>query len=187
MLSQQNDFSHESVGLACTNSPKDGDHDMNRGADSQKSLKTVKPLESIVGDERHAIWLALEVFIGHPIELINVAHSITPIWSNDSTRYKKRKLNSYFIETNAAEPMLRVSFVVCGPNEESFFECCDVELQNTKKGVSCQESQAKVQPSASMSLIRMVNNIPILDGCDALACGIVQDILSKKSPRLLRP
>ena len=36
-------------------------------------------------------------------------------------------------------------------------------------------------PSAKMTLVRMVNRIPLLDGAEASACGLVQCLASKKS------
>jgi hypothetical protein len=158
--------------------------DSNRNKTSLIQAKAV-----LVNDERHAIWKAAETFLGRPIRINDVAHSIIPITSNTSSNLKKRTLDSKFKDPSGLQPMLRVSLIVCGPNEEpveypyddiDFPNICEGE-ENLRSNGSLPENLSKESSSASLSLVRMVNNIPLLDSSEALACGLVQGLLSKKS------
>lgn len=198
--------SNDRVGFTFSNSPEDSrvqnlknesDFEEDDEIDSKENRvngrsmeRLIKTESEIIINERRAIWQASQVFLGRPVELMNVSHSITPIETNVSNRRKKRKTESSLVDSNTSKPMIRVSLVVCGPPEESAFEYDELELQKydlehenyfATKRASVPESQTNAVSSASMSLIRMVNNIPILDSCEALACGLVQGVLSKKN------
>jgi len=109
-------------------------------------------------DERSRIWKAAQAYLERPIELKNVAHSIVSIRIDNTALHGK----------NA--PKLEVDFIVHGPDDES-----DSELLEDADEPTLQQDN-----SAALSLVRMINRIPLLDGAEAVACGLVQAIASKK-------
>jgi hypothetical protein len=132
----------------------------------------------IGSEERRAVWKATTQFLGRAIDIKNVSHSVVPI---RATRSK----------ANSPLPVMKVSIIVGGPFDD--FKQDDVELQLSpehnedtnydNESNIVRESYAidgSCTPSASMQLVRMINNIPMLDSSEALACGLVQGVVSSK-------
>jgi hypothetical protein len=99
--------------------------------------------------QRKAIFQAAQSYLQHPVKLKNIAHSVQPI-----------RLGEDWNGPHA--PKLEVDLIVC-PHEEGSTETNDTD----------RESKASIQ------LIRMVNHIPLLDGAEATACGLVHGISNK--------
>lgn len=140
-------------------------------------------------DERHAVCNATQIFLGRPVDQRNVAHSVVPIRSEHMPTPKPKAGDR---NQKQVGPRLKVSIIVTGPNEDSDvgFE----ELASDTEGFHSEEDELPPEEnlksikkshlgssSATMTLIRMVNNIPLLDSSEALACGLVQGVASKKS------
>jgi hypothetical protein len=133
---------------------------------------------------RVKIWKATQNFLGCSIELANVAHSTVPIRIDgdlsDTRSLKKKRLSG---------PQLTVGVVVHGTtnmqDDEWAMNEASGELQDeTRNLISDKETfvaeSTSIRESASMVVIRMVNKIPILDSAEAVACGLVQCVASKK-------
>ena len=106
------------------------------------------------GDTRKDIQRAVSCFLRCNIELKNVAHSIQYIRNG-----KRRTKNS---------PTLEVDVIVYEKDDD------DHDNEETT-------NNTPDMPSAQMTLVRMVNRIPLLDGAEASACGLVQCLASKQS------
>ena len=104
-------------------------------------------------DTHKDIQRAVSCYLRCNIELRNVAHSIQYIRNG-----KRRTKNS---------PTLEVDLIV--------YEKDDNDGDNEEANNNPE------MPSAQMTLVRMVNRIPLLDGAEASACGLVQCLASKKS------
>lgn len=109
---------------------------------------------SIEADEdiRIQIQRAVSGHVSRNIDIRNVAHSMQPIRNG-----KRRTKNS---------PMLEVDMIAYKKSTD------EEETEETDEGE---------MPSAQMTLVRMVNRIPLLDGAEAAACGLVQSVATKKS------
>jgi hypothetical protein len=105
--------------------------------------------------QRKAIQKAVHTYLQRSIQLWNVAHSVQPIRLLQQTTVSADPSNT------TPPPHLQVDMVVCGPNDDS-------------DDVSADE------PVATLKLIRMVNSIPLLDGAEATACGLVQGLSNKQ-------
>ena len=102
--------------------------------------------------EREAILTATRNFMGCPtIKLKNIAVSIQPIRLGSA-----RPLS-------ATAPKLEVDVVITPHRDQ------DLE----------REEDTSEPPVARLELVRLVNNVPLLDGAEASACGIVQGITNK--------
>jgi hypothetical protein len=129
-------------------------------------------------DERRAVWKATSQFLGREINFDNVSHAVIPI---RSTRMKRK---SHY------EPVMKVSIVVAGPDDDLDqndleIQSCDEEYNIEAEKISSDDfgesnSCRNINPSASMQLVRMINNIPMLDTSEACACGLVQSVASSK-------
>lgn len=96
----------------------------------------------------------VRAYLKLPVEVKNVAVSCQTIRLESVTNAEDR-------------PTLEVALVVYGDDHDAV-ECTVDE--------SCLSDR-----SAKMILVRMVNQVPLLDGAEALACGLVQGIASKQS------
>jgi hypothetical protein len=154
------------------------------GTDSEASALNSEP-PSI---ERLGIWKATQLFLGRPVDLANVAHVRVPIRtkSKATANRKPQKLAH-------SGPKLEVDVIVHGPDDdaddyqygtEAGFdgpdEDRDSDDESFLKGHSKKIGNTETSSSASMVLIRMVNKIPLLDSSEAVACGLVQGLSSKK-------
>jgi hypothetical protein len=133
---------------------------------------------------RVKIWKATQNFLGCSIELANVAHSTVPIRIDgdlsDTRSLKKKRLSG---------PELTVGVVVHGTtnmqDDEWAMNEASGELQEETRNLNSDKEtfvaeSTSIRESASMVVIRMVNKIPILDSAEAVACGLVQCVASKK-------
>ena len=111
-------------------------------------------------NRRLQILAAANAYLKRPVELENVAHSIQPI--GRSTR-----------QNHEVRPTLEVNMIVYGPddNEEDEDGAPQSQIEDTLGEL----------PSAKLMLIRMVNGVPLLDGAEAFACGLVQGIAQLQS------
>jgi hypothetical protein len=111
---------------------------------------------------RMLIQTAVSSYLQKPISLENIATSIQRL-RPPGTVVEQKKKNC---------PSLAVDMIVC-ENEQN-----DVEHNNNFDG----DNIENIDPaSANIYVIRMVNQIPLLDGAEASACGIVQGITRNHS------
>ena len=159
--------------------------DESDSTDDDDADAAAKPQEP-VSDERRAIWKATEQFLGHPVEFRNVAHAIVPIRASSSKSRGK------------AGPQLEVDIIVHGPRDDDDDDEEEEEVEDLQNNLfddgmsqngDLEPIDGKPLPmkhyddknkAASMVLIRMVNKIPLLDSAEAVACGLVQGLSSKK-------
>jgi hypothetical protein len=106
---------------------------------------------------------AISSYLKRNIDIRNVAHSIQPIRNAEKRRNTKNS------------PTLEVDLVVYSEPEGDELE--DEKPENLPQS----GSNETAMPMAKMTLIRMVNRIPLLDGAEAAACGLVQGVISKQS------
>ena len=116
-------------------------------------------------DERTRIWKAAQLYLGHPLRLINVVHALVPI-----------RVEGYH-PTGASCPKLEVDLIVHGEDGEG--ESADLEADDDDDD-DTEMISGGGSGSAGMLLVRMVNRIPLLDGAEAVACGLVQGLAAKK-------
>ena len=123
-----------------------------------------------VCEGRRAIWKATQQFLGHSVEFRNVAHTVVPIRAK-STKGRGR-----------SSPQLEVDVIVHGPRDDNEGLSRDGEEAGEHIGEDFQptKSSDEQNKAASMVLIRLVNKIPLLDSSEAVACGLVQGLSSKK-------
>jgi hypothetical protein len=141
---------------------------------------------SVPNKERVAIWKATQEFLGRRIDIANVAHARLPIRTNQNpTRRKAEDANQ------ATGAILEVDVIVHGPyddDDDSRHICREggVSSDDSDDESEVEEKSERdtiqdgISSSASMVLVRMVNKIPLLDSAEAVACGLVQGISSKK-------
>ncbi len=111
---------------------------------------------------RSLIQAAVSSYLQKPMLLENIASSIQRLRSTGTVVEQKKK----------DFPSLAVDMIVC-KNEHN-----DVEHNNDFVGGNI----GNIDPvSATIYVIRMVNQIPLLDGAEASACGIVQGIARNHS------
>jgi hypothetical protein len=104
-------------------------------------------------ETREELQRAVSQFLKCNISLSNIAHSIQSI-KNGKRRTK-------------TSPTLEVDMIVY-----------DKPTRDDEHDALTHEAAI---PSAPMTLIRMVNRIPLLDGAEACACGLVQSLAAKQS------
>ena len=131
--------------------------------------------------KKKQILRAVQRYLNRTIELENVAYSSQRIWKNP----KKSQKNNFM---SNCSPMLEVNLIVCGNNEnndDSIYDIAsDVEnssddyIQNNNPLITSSDFNPSV---AKLILVRMVNNIPLLDGAEAHACGLVRGLSSRNS------
>ena len=118
-------------------------------------------------NERTQICKASQLYLGRSFDESNVAHAIVPI------RIKARSSSS----SGKSQPKLEVFLIVHGPGEE---EEGDIEQLVSDEDNELDDHEEIPSRTASMVLVRMVNRIPLLDSSEAVACGLVQSVASKK-------
>ena len=106
---------------------------------------------------RFEILTAATAYLRRPVEMKNVAHSVHPIGRGSR-------------HSHDTQPTLEVHMIVYGPSDDD--EEDDLSVVDDGLGES---------PSAKLMLVRMVNGVPLLDGAEATACGLVQGIIQKQS------
>jgi hypothetical protein len=116
--------------------------------------------------QRLAIWKAVQVYLGQPVELKNVAHALVPI------RFQATESNTDPSNSNMGR--LEVDIVARGPEE-------DEDEDDDEEESGSVQSEQTTDESGKLVLIRMVNRIPLLDCSEAVACGLVQGLVAKKS------
>jgi hypothetical protein len=137
--------------------------------------------------ERIQIWNAVKSFLGQTIDLANVSHVSVPIRiEGESSEKRSSKSKNAMLQG----PQLTVNVIVHdakGQDEELLLNDGTGEFweergsPTTDNKVLVADSCTDMKTPASMVLIRMVNNIPLLDSAEAVACGLVQCLASKKS------
>lgn len=139
--------------------------------------------------ERLSIWKATQRFLGQNINLMNVANVCVPIKIKSPGTNRRAKPN------DPSSPTMEVAVVVHGRAEDDDDELVvdDSEAESDLDSDSdpdevdsftgdtlTRSKDSFTDSSASMVLVRMVNKIPLLDSAEAVACGLVQGISSKK-------
>ncbi len=118
--------------------------------------------------QKKLIQAAVSSYLQKSVPVENIAHS------NQRIRIEGGKLESDTRKSNG--PSLEVCMIVCEREEE---ESNDEQEFSDEDTIN---SNADIDPkTAKIFLIRMVNEIPLLDGAEASACGIVQGIARKRS------
>jgi hypothetical protein len=130
-----------------------------RSSSQDESNRTVK--DSQVDDEQTKIWKAMQLYLGYPLKIKNVAHTLVPI------RIGSRRPHD-------STPKLEVDLIVQGEDRDG------VALDAEEGDVDVASTGAASSGSAAMLLVRMVNRIPLLDSAEAIACGLVQGLAAKK-------
>jgi hypothetical protein len=125
------------------------DDSLDHGEKTKKLTVAQQRLEP----ERKAVFKAAQSFLGYYVKLENVAHSVQRI------RMDKKKSDTKKKSDAKSGPRLEVDVIVCPDGPES--------------------SLGREEPIATMKLIRMVNNIPLLDGAEGCACGLVHGLANK--------
>jgi len=137
---------------------------------------------------------AVESYLQKTVDLSNVAHSkqhirrpeMTMMISNPSSSSNPSQGSSINLPLPAEGPTLEIFMVVTNHDEE---ETIDAEIdpaeenENVNDNITTNESISSCkldQSKARIMLIRMVNRIPMLDGVEASACGIVRGLLQKE-------
>ena len=125
--------------------------------------------------QRKEIQKAVQIYLQRSIQLENVAHSLQPIRlrhddttsagaaSSDNPSNNNDNNNNNNSNTPPPPPQLQVDMIICGPNDD---ENSDGDID---------------EPVATLKMIRMVNQIPLLDGAEAAACGLVQGLVSNNN------
>ena len=110
------------------------------------------------GPSMDRLLCAAQQFLERPVLSTNLAHSTVPIRLNEAK--------------TSDPPTLEVTLIVHGSSDE-----------DGNGNLEEREDEAPVSSSAetSMVLIRMVNQIPLLDSAEGVACGLVQGIVAKEN------
>lgn len=124
---------------------------------------------------------AVEAYIGQPVDPANLACSRQPIRNGNYQASKKRS------RCRQTGPSLEVTLVVCGVREElgtspEEDDSSMIDSNKTDDGDDDDPLVPTAPPTrdATMTIVRMVNRIPLLDGAEANSCGLVQGILQKR-------
>ena len=113
-------------------------------------------------EERQKTVVAVSAFLKRTVELKNVARSLQ---------------NIGFKRGRGVCPTLEVSLIVCGP--QSNHQDSPPSESTRQRGPSQSDEDHTIEvPSARLTMIRMVNRVPLLDGAEAAACGLVQGVSS---------
>lgn len=120
------------------------------------SISSLPP--DIQVDERTEILMSVSSYLKRNIKLENVARSIRRI----ETKKRSRR----------AQPTMEVNLIVCGPQS---FDASEEGRENES------ENQTIDTEAARMTMIRLVNRVPVLDGAEAAACGLVQAVTTEQS------
>ncbi|CAB9511646.1 expressed unknown protein [Seminavis robusta] len=124
--------------------------------------------------QRQDMHRAVELYLGHAVELKNVAISRQPIRIGSQPKRRTRGAKN-------AGPSLAICFVACGvvhDNGERDEE--DDEDDSVYRELQDRQLDASSSEAATLMMVRMVNRIPLLDGAEASSCGLVQGLLLKK-------
>ena len=129
---------------------------------------------------------AVQCYLDRPVQLQNVASCSVPIRFTNTS--KSSSTGPDQSTKTSEQPRLQVSIIVHGPHEEEEWddETIDsAEDEDTAKLFTTKESTKSAptkvdEEGGKLLLVRMVNRVPILDSSEAIACGFVQGLLSKR-------
>lgn len=113
-------------------------------------------------DAKAELCRAVELYLERQCPSDNVAHALVPIRLQNDPSWKD------------GDPQMEVGIAVLGVPEHME----ELEDKNNKYAKDMDETVTK--GAATMSVVRIVNHTPLLDSTEAIACGIVQGIVSKK-------
>lgn len=141
-------------------------------------------------DARENLRRAVRAYLCQPIDIRNVAHSLQPIRrvslagdqgsdlcepiTSSISKNKKRKMDSSSDDNKV--PMMEINMIVFEDKQED--DCNNYDTNEGNKAYHEDEPSSK--DNAKLVLIRMVNRVPILDGAEAHACGLVRGIACKQ-------
>jgi hypothetical protein len=136
----------------------DEDNKSDEGPGGLNDLSGTKP-----DLKRIKVFQAAKSFWPHKkIELKNVALSLQTMRVSNDERSSRRAVDP-------SDLHLEVNMIVCPPtSDEEDEELLDEEPSSIRKN-----------RGATLQLVRMVNDIPLLDGAEAHSCGIVHGIVNK--------
>jgi len=139
---------------------------------------------------RESLRKAVRAYLSQPVDIRNVAHSLQPIRRVSATAeynnrgneltlggniHKKRKTPPSTSNSDSTSiPLLEVDMIVFDDVQEDDFN----DHHENESDRSCESLLSK--DMAKLVLIRLVNRVPILDGAEAYACGIVRGIACKQ-------
>lgn len=145
--------------------------------------------------ERTGIWKAAQLYLECPLELRNVAHAMVPIRRRSdpagvATRSRTRAEEATSAEANASSPtttgpQLEVDMIFHNSTDDEEEEPVGSQTgdwEGDPEDPTCSRNvfSSSTSGGATMILVRMVNRIPLLDSSEAVACGLVQGMASKK-------
>lgn len=128
---------------------------------------------------RQIIHRGAEAYLRSPVEFKNVAHSSHPV---RNIQAKSAQGVDIITRERTSIPTLEVGMVIYGGGTQSD----SVNVYDDDDIDAYTETNPNLSPTSSpwvvhMTLVRMVNNVPLLDGAEARACGLVQGIASMKT------
>jgi hypothetical protein len=127
-------------------------------------------------DFRESVRRGMEVYLEHKVRLENVAHAMVPIRFNAGSGTLDGGGGRSNNGTEAGRPVLEVAFVVdagAGGDDTDSHDATDDQDEIQRPSLDDRDH-------GELALIRMVNGVPLLDTSEAIACGIVQGVASKK-------
>lgn len=136
---------------------EENDESMSNSSNGPNNDNTTTLLQDA---RRLEILRAANAFLKRPIEINNVAHAVHPIG-----RKSRRNQDS--------QPTLQVDMIVYDDDDSG-------DEHGDLSSVVANDFMAE-SPSAKLMLVRMVNGVPLLDGAEATACGLVQGVVQKQS------
>jgi hypothetical protein len=153
--------------------------------DTAKKTKAAAQRQSKDDDlqeKRRDICEAARQFLDRPVDLSNVAYEVVQIQQQKKTDpMTKRKRGGGANDEDI--PTLEVAIIVHGPGcvdeDDDILDSEDVLEQGTEP-VFHNDDVEEDLVEAKITLVRMVNKIPLLDSVEAVACGLVQGLATKK-------
>ena len=139
---------------------------------------------------RESLRKAVRAYLCQPVDIRNVAHSLQPIRRVSATAEYNNRGNEFTLGGNIHRkrktppsrsnsdsnsiPLLEVDMIIFDDEQED-----DFKFHHENESDRSYESLLS-KDTARLVLIRLVNRVPILDGAEAYACGIVRGIASKQ-------
>ena len=136
--------------------------------------KVQKPLQSAQDIARTRLHRAAQKYLGRDIDVKNVTHATVPIQQPvkppSSTTGTKNNGPMPPIEER---PQLEIGLIVHTHRLDDSEDSSEGNHSGSEDG----EMGTASSSSAVMSLVRLVNSVPLLDSAQAVACGLVQGLM----------
>ena len=164
-------------GDCCDDDDDDLSSEDENDEDSQKPTKSKavqdkERAEENLAKKKELIRKGAKEYVGKEVNIKNVAFITQPIRRENGSGHTSSSKNS-----TSFGPFLEMAIVVFGPDSLEDNGCGD-ENSNDESYLTAQNrfNHDHLVSTAKLSVVRMVNGIPLLDGPEALACGVVQKI-----------